>query len=116
MANFYITRDEDTIAYYSPIVKYRGYEILPQTTWGDEVINPPTPIGRDPQFFCKSVRVYKGRLPTSPTMYVVDIEFDEPKGLTELQKEWKSNPPKFETFKNVKVIHKKKLGDNLYAG
>jgi len=49
-------------------------------------------------------------------MYVIDIEFDEPKGLTELQKEWKSNPPKFETFKNVKVIHKKKLGDNPYAG
>ena len=116
MANFYITKDEDIIAYCSPIVKYKSYDILPAETWGGEVIVPPTPIGRDPQYFCKSVRVYKGRLPTSPIMYVVDIEFDKPKNLTELQKEWKSNPPKFETFENVKVIHKKKIGDNLYAG
>lgn len=116
MANFYITKDEDTIAYCSPIVKYQRYEILPSTTWGGEIINPPTPIGRDPQFFCKSVRVYKGCLPTSPIKYVVDIVFDELKDLAELQKEWKSNPPKFETFKGVKVYPKKKIGDNIYAG
>ena len=116
MSSFYITKDEDTIVYYSPIVKYRRYDIIPAETWNGEVINPPTPIGRDPQYFCKSVKVYKGRLPTSPIMYVVDVVFDEPKDLTELQKDWKLNPPKFETFKGVKVIHKKKLGDSLYAG
>lgn len=114
MASFYITKDEDTIAYYSPIVKCQRHEILPPTTWNGEVINLPVPVGRDPQFFCKSVKVFKGCLPISPIKYVVNITFDKLMDLKELQKEWKSDPPRFETFKDARVIHKKKLGDNLY--
>jgi hypothetical protein len=115
MADFYITNDQDTIAYFEPIIEYGYYELIPSEKWNGQSITPPLLIGRDPKHFCKKVRVYKGRLHTSPTMYIVDVEFDKPMNLEKLQKDWKSNPPKFETFKNVKVINKKKIDENLYV-
>lgn len=120
MASFYITKDEDTVAYYSPIVKYGHYDLIPAEYWNGQLITPSMPIGRNPKHFCESIRVFKGRSPYNPIMYVVDIQFDKPMDVEKLMKEWKANPPKFENFKGAKALHKKllftnKLGKNIYA-
>jgi hypothetical protein len=101
--------------YCSPTVEYGYWELLPAEYWNGQLVNPPTPIGREPKFFCDEVVVYKGCSHANPTKCVVTVRFDKPVELQKLVKEWKANLPKFEEFKGARIIRKKKLGDNIYA-
>lgn len=113
MGSFYLTQNEDAICYIAESeIVYGYFEILPAEKWGDEVIMPPTPVGRDERVFVKKALVYKGCLPTSPERRFAEVHFEKPVSLDVLMKTWKAKLPVFE---HEAVIKKKQLAKNLFT-
>lgn len=113
MGSFYLTKNEDAICYIAESkIVYGYYELLPAEKWGNEVITPPIPIGRDGKVFVKKALVYKGCLPTSPERRVAEVHFEKPVSLEVLMKAWKTKLPVFE---HEAVTKKKQLAKNLFT-
>lgn len=113
MGSFFLTQNQDAICYIAESeIVYGYYELLPAVKWGDEVITPPTPVGRDGKVFVKKALVYKGCLPTSPERSVAEVHFEKPVSLEVLMKTWKAKLPVFE---HEAVTKKKQLAENLFT-